>query len=390
MGLDHTYASGWTVGIHAKYRELKNPMEDMVFTDGYGNPYDEGPAISFSGTGTPLLGAGAAVIGNPGAFVQWRPNPRSMTNLILAAGPSGVNYMGLPYPYNNYDINILNHYNPATGLFTINNTGYEKAGNKYSSVDFTLDKKTERQVFSFSYTWSRLEGNYEGVVSSSNGQADGNITASFDYAPYVGYGLLPLDRTHVIKLYASHRFDFFGGDLNLGAAWTYQSGTPKSLFDDGSTSNGHAPGYDTANLWNTNPNNASGNPVVMNDPTNPANWTGGIDPVLGPQGDYIGPTSPFHDLGFYGNATPANGQLGQYGRNPALNNVDLHIDWAYKMGKKFKLIPSVDIFNVFNTRYATGSFQQATDASASLNASYGQANGWQVGRRYRFGVKFQF
>jgi len=333
LGVDHTFASGWTVGVHAKYRELKNPMEDMVFTDTAGNPYDEGPAISFTGAGVPVVGAGAAVIGNPGAFQQWRPNPGSMSLYLLAHGITT----------NNYGINILDYYNPATGLFTVQNSRYEKAGNKFSSVDLTLDKKTDRQVFSFSYTWSRLEGNYEGVVSSSNGQADGNITASFDYYPYVGYGLLPLDRTHVVKLFASHRFDFFGGDLSLGASWTYQSGTPVSLFDDGSTSEGNPPG--------------SGSSL---------------------------------DLGGYGNAVPANGQLGQYGRTPALNNVDMHLDWAYKFSKKFKLIPSVDVFNLFNSRTATGVFQQATDASGSAVVNWGLANGWQVGRRYRFGVKFQF
>lgn len=332
LGLDHTYASGWTVGVHARYRELKNPLEDMVFTDNAGAPYDEGPAIDFVGTPS-QYGAGAAVIGNPGAFIQWRPNPKSMTLILLGQGVTT----------NNYGINILDYYNPATGLFTVNNTGYEKAGNKYASVDFTLDKKTDRDTLSFSYTWSRLEGNYEGVVSSSNGQADGNITASFDYYPYVGYGVLPNDRTHAVKLFASHRFDFIGGDLNVGVNYTYMSGTPISLFDDGSTTEGNAPG--------------SGSSI---------------------------------DLGGYGNAVPANGQLGQYGRTPAVNNVDLHIDWAYKLGKKYKLIPSVDLFNTFNTRYATGVRQQATDQNGVADPRYGYANAWQAGRRYRFGVKFQF
>lgn len=338
LGIDHTFASGWTLGIHAKYRELKNPLEDMVFTDSHGNPYDEGPAIDYVGT-PDRYGAGAAVIGNPGAYQQWRPNPASLTYYFLGLGASNPYGQG----NNSWGIYIPDYYNPATGLFTVHNTGYEKAGNKFSSVDLTLDKKTDRQVFSFSYTWSRLEGNYEGVVSSSNGQADGNITASFDYYPYVGYGLLPLDRTHVVKLFASHRFDVFGGDLSLGAAWTYQSGTPISLFDDGSTTEGNPPG--------------SGSSI---------------------------------DLGGYGNAVPANGQLGQYGRTPAVNNVDMHIDWAYKFSKKFKLTPSIDIFNLFNSRTTTGVFQQATDASGTAITNWGQANGWQVGRRYRFGVKFQF
>lgn len=378
LGVDHTYASGWTAGIHAKYRELKNPMEDMVFTDPYGNPYDEGPGIVLDSAGNPLFGAGAAVIGNPGAFQQWRPNPKSMTNVLLSQGITT----------NNYGINILDYYNPATGLFTIQNTGYEKAGNKYASVDFTLDKKTDRDTFSFSYTWSRLEGNYEGVVSSSNGQADGNITASFDYYPYQGWGLLPNDRTHVVKLFASRRFDFFGGDLNVGMNWTYQSGTPNSLWDDGSTTNGYAPGWDTAHVVYTNPNSMNGNPVAVNTDAaynDPANYD--ID------GYWIGSASDTHkflDIGYYGDAVAAHGKQGDAGRSPALNNVDLHLDWAYKIGKRYRLIPSVDVFNLFNTRYATNQYQQATDQGANPDVRYGAATAWQVGRRYRFGVKFQF
>jgi hypothetical protein len=386
LGIDHTLPSGWTVGVHGKYRELKNALEDMVFTDNMGNPYDEGPAIAFDGSGNPLYGAGAAVISNPGGFQQWRPNPKSMTLWLLNNG----------YTVNNYGINILDYYNPSTGLFTVNNTGFPKAGNKFSSVDFTLDKKTDRDVLSFSYTWSRLEGNYEGVVSSSNGQADGNITASFDYYPYVGWGLLPNDRTHVVKLFASHRFDFFGGDLNVGVNWTYQSGTPNSLWDDGSTTNGYAPGYDTAHLYY----DAAGHPVVANSDAafnTDANWTytnpttGVVTHQVG-TGDFngAGGSHKFLDIGFYGDAVAAHGTQGDAGRTPALNNVDLHLDWAYKIGKRYRLIPSVDVFNLFNARYATNQYQQATDQGANPDVRYGAASAWQVGRRYRFGVKFQF
>ena len=351
LGVDHTFPSGWTAGIHGKYREMKHALEDMVFTDSTGAPYDEGPQIYYINSPS-RSGAGAAVIGNPGGFQQWRPNSGSMTLWLLGQGITT----------NTWGISIPQYYNAATGLFTVQNSGFPKAGNKFSSVDFTLDKKTDRDIVGFSYTWSRLEGNYEGVVSSSNGQADGNITASFDYYPYVGYGLLPNDRTHVIKLYASHRFDFAGGDLNVGFNWTYQSGTPVSLWDDGSTTNGEKPGYDTLNV-------GAGNVV--------------------PNSSGVG-THQFLDIGGYGDATATNGQQGQFGRTPAINNVDGHIDWVYKVGKSYKLIPSVDIFNVFNTRYATSVYQQATDQSGVADPRYGAANAWQFGRRYRFGVKFQF
>ncbi len=336
LGYDHTFGSGWTAGVHAKYRELKNPMEDMVFTDTAGNPYDEGPQIDFVNT-PGRTGAGAAIIGNPGGYQQWRPNPNSMTFYLLGLGAANPYGAGPGFSNNSYGINMLQYYNPATGLFTVQDSRFPKAGNKYASVDFTLEKKTDRDTFNFSYTWSRLEGNYEGVVSSSNGQADGNITASFDYYPYVGYGLLPNDRTHVVKLFASHRIDLAGGDLNVGVNWTYQSGTPLSLFDDGSSS-----------------------------------------------------TPPLADIGSYGNATPLNGQLGQLGRSPATNNVDLHLDYVYKFGKTFKIIPSIDMFNVFNTRYPTLIYQQAMDQSGTADARYGQQQDWQKARRYRFGVKFQF
>ena len=128
----------------------------------------------------------------------------------------------------------------------------------------------------------------------------------------------------------------------------------------------------------------------MSAPGAATSWTGGLDPNGVGVGTYIGPTHPFLDIGGYGNATPANGQLGQYGRTPAVNNVDMHIDWAYKFSKKFKLTPSIDIFNLFNSRTATGVFQQGTDAGGNLITNWGQANNWQIGRRYRFGVKFQF
>jgi hypothetical protein len=191
----------------------------------------------------------------------------------------------------------------------------------------------------------------------------------------------------VVKLYASHRFDFFGGDLNVGFNWTYQSGSPTSVWDDGSTSNGYAPGYDTAHQYY----DAAGHPVVANSDVEwnkATNWSGG---AVG-SGDFngTGGSHQFLDIGFYGDAVAANGRQGDAGRTPALNNVDLHLDWAYKFGKKYKLIPSVDVFNLFNTRYATDQLQQATDQGGGQDVRFGYATAWQVGRRYRFGVKFQF
>jgi hypothetical protein len=345
LGVDHTLPSGWTVGLHGNYRRLSNVIEDSVLTDKYGSYYDSGLAYSFSGTGTPNGWAGQAILWNPGpGNVSWTARTGTVINGVNTSQNSGAR------------INV-----PA-GL----NLYKDKAGNIYQSVDFTASKKTDRDYFNFSYVWSRLEGNYEGLVSSSNGQADANITASFDYFPYVGNGTLPLDHTNQIKLQWSHRFTVAGNDLNLGWNYSYTTGTPKSLFDDGSTTNGEKPGYDTAHV-------GAGN-LVPNSATNPA----------GP-GSHL-----FLDIGGYGDATPANGQLGQYGRTPALQNVDFHADYQLGLPNKLKIVPSVDVFNFFNTRLATSTNILATTNTGAVNALYGQESGWQVGRRFRFGVKVQF
>ena len=295
LGFDWQFDRNLTAGIHGKYRKMLNPIEDSQITDA---------------TGTEMPGDQPG-----GSAILWNPHPGKVTYRTT----------------------------PTNGGVLINGISlYPEAKNLYKSLDFTLDYKTTRFTFGASYTWSKLEGNYEGLVSSSNGQADNNITASFDYFPYVGYGLLPNDRTSVIKVYGTYKFVLGVGDLNLGWNYSYQSGTPISLFDDGSTSEGNPPG--------------SGSNL---------------------------------DLGGYGNAVPANGKMGQYGRTPNTQNLDLHLDLTSKVGA-FKVIPSIDIFNAANSRKELTQIQQATDALGAVNPAYQAPSSWQTGRSVRFGVKLQF
>ena len=301
LGVDHTFDSGWTVGMHGKYRELTHIIEDSVITDAVGNYYDSGLAYAYQGGN--YYYAGQAIL--------WNPHPGAVSWTARTALP------GAPSLNSGASISVANSLFP-------------KAGNQYHSFDLTATKRTDRDYINLSYTWSRLYGNYEGLVSSSNGQADGNITASYDYYPYVGTGLLPLDHTNVVKVQYSHRFTVGAGDLNLGTTFNYISGSPISHFD------------------NTN------------------------------------------DIGQYGNNTPVNYQLGQFGNLPDTTRTDLNLDYAVKFGPKLRLQPSMTIENLFNTRYQTSIVQQLTDSNGSPNPYALQANGFQEGRRYRFGVKVQF
>jgi hypothetical protein len=368
LGVDHTLENGWTVGMHAKMRKLTNPIEDSVILQSNGLPTDPGQG---SRIGSHYLSSPSAASPEGAAFIfgtyggqaiLWNPHPGSVS--WIARPTSGEDGTVISPTYGSKAWNV-----PSYG-FT------DEAGNTYQSVDITFKKKTNRYNIDLSYTWSRLFGNYEGVVSSSNGQADGNITASFDYWPYVGYGPLPLDRTNVAKAFGSYTMDLFGNDFTVGFRYTYLSGTPKSIFDDGSIEYGLAPGQATAGSYfhttDVNTGIADGIPYDGFWTTNAA-----------------GAQVPFLDLGGYGNARPVAGKLGSNGRNPNLQTVDVRFDYTMKFGKN-RLIPSVDIFNAFNSRTATGTVEQATNQNATVNTAFGAENGWLTGRNYRFGLKYQF
>lgn len=295
LGYERTFDSGWTAGATLQYRKLENVIEDSVFVDAAGADLKDRNGISD--------GAEPAVLWNPGSTLKY-------TN-------AGVTY-------------------DFTGIDTL----YPKAYNRYRALTLTLEKKTDRYFFSANYVLSRLDGNYQGLVSSSNGQPDANITASFDYWPYVGTGLLPLDHTHTLKLYGSYRFDVASHALVLGANFFAQTGNPISHFDDGTATFG----------------------------------------------------SSANDFGGYGNDTPYGLKLGQFGRRPTTTKLDLHAEMEFRFSPTLALSPFIDVFNAYNSRPVTATVEQATDSGGAVQPAgfLDSATAWQTGRNFRFGAKLRF
>jgi len=116
-----------------------------------------------------------------------------------------------------------------------------KAEREYWAVNFSLDKRFARNwLAGFSYTWSRLTGNYSGLASSDEelspsqspgqGRNDPNIERYFDYW-FLSYdknlnpidGVLATDRTHFFKFYGAYMFPF---GLTVGTIVNVMSGTP--------------------------------------------------------------------------------------------------------------------------------------------------------------------
>lgn len=131
--------------------------------------------------------------------------------------------------------------NPGFGLpcEIIDRSGFPcaKAERKYDALEIILDKRANSYFMNFSYTLSRLFGNYSGLASSDEfGRVAPNVQRFFDLAP-VGFdadgnpdnGRLATDRPHVFKAFGGYTFDWMGNLNNrtsVSAFTTFQSGTP--------------------------------------------------------------------------------------------------------------------------------------------------------------------
>ena len=164
-------------------------------------------------------------------------------DLLYAIDDSAVVLPGVGeyYYYTNPGSDFLNKKydeSKAAGLMEPGTPYMPKAKRLYWAVNVALDKRfSNNWLGGFSYTWSRLTGNYGGLANAD--EATGLATAArnnpngeryFDLwylerdkslKPYDGP--LATDRTHVFKLYGSYVFDF---GLTLGAIFNAMSGTP--------------------------------------------------------------------------------------------------------------------------------------------------------------------
>jgi hypothetical protein len=121
-------------------------------------------------------------------------------------------------------------------LFAIGNLGVGDLGflpkprRRYSALELTLARVGDHRLTGqVSYVLSRTYGNYTGLFSSDQGVATPGENLSLELPEQVlnSTGLLPNDRTHVLKLNSSYRFGF---GLTVGTFTTIQSGTPLNEF----------------------------------------------------------------------------------------------------------------------------------------------------------------
>jgi hypothetical protein len=120
--------------------------------------------------------------------------------------------------------------NPGYGPLS----GIPEAKRDYTALELLFRREAVGGSLLASYVYSRNHGNYPGLFDKFFGSEGGmgvwpNMGLSFDSpgAMEKATGLLPDDRTHVLKLAASRAF---GYGISTGAYFTWLSGTPRSVF----------------------------------------------------------------------------------------------------------------------------------------------------------------
>ena len=99
---------------------------------------------------------------------------------------------------------------------------------RYTALEFSLENTFGRKLnLAAWYVLSKTDGNYPGIFDTDSSNPHSHVTNQFWDISQVSEGLLPNDRTHVLKTYGSYAFDF---GLTAGGFFTWQSGTPLSEY----------------------------------------------------------------------------------------------------------------------------------------------------------------
>lgn len=240
---------------------------------------------------------------------------------------------------------------PDTGFTAIGNPlgsdgisdGFPNPSRIYQAAEFVVSKRMSAnwQVYA-NYRLSKLWGNFEGSFRNDNGQQDPNISSLFDFTNTDGVladqfrpGVLPTDRRHSLKIFTNYAFTSTPlKNLNVGLAWNAQTGTPISKFL------AH-PAYDNS----------------------------GEIPV---------------------------GGRGSLGRTDATFPLDIHMDYAIKLGEQKRIKLVADLFNLFNQVKVTRVDQNFELDSTTKNPDFLKPNGtdfaypFQTPFQARLGVRFEF
>ena len=313
LGFQTQLTEHWVGGMRAVYRKLATVMDDYC---SYQMPYNWAIENGYSADEADSIGNAVnhCFLMNVGE------------DLTMNADLAG-------------DGNLTTLTIPASAL------GIQKAKRRYTAVEFFFERVyDDKWTLQGSYTFAKNIGNTEGYVKSDIGQDDAGISAGFDYPILAsgGYGYLPNDRRHSIKLFGSYQIT---DEWGIGANLIVQSGRPINCFG--------APTY-----------NAS------DDSYGVEHW---------PEPGYAGYAH------YCGGVQVPRGTEGRLEWN---SNLSMNLTYRPQWLDGLRL--SVDAFNVFNDRSITSVNETCETASNSYLSGCHQPLSANAARSFRFTVEYDF
>lgn len=303
LGFQAQLTENWTGGIRGVYRKLNTVMDDYC---SYQMPYNWAIENGYTEDEADVIGTAVnhCFLMNIGQ------------DLTMNADLSG-------------DGNLTEITIPASAL------GIDEAKRRYTALEFFFERVFDgKWTVQGSYTFSKSIGNTEGYVKSDIGQDDAGISAGFDYPALAdgGYGYLPNDRRHAIKVFGAYQIN---DQWLVGGNFIAQSGRPINCLG--------------------------------------------------------APVSDWPEPGYAGYAMYCGGKLvprGREGRLEWSSNLGLSLTYmpAWLEGLKVK----ADVFNVFNDRSVTSVNERCETASNSYLAGCHQPLSANPARSLLFTVEYDF
>lgn len=287
----------------------------------------------------------------------------------------------------------------------------------YDGVEFRLTKGLSQHWFGmFSYTYSRLWGNYTGLTSSdaSDGQLGGrsspNNSRAFDepYFQYNSYGtsssgLLPTDRPNTFKGYAYYELGWMKKfTTDFGIFQYLYSGSPQtSYLDVGAGNGGWAVQAWNRGKWvNVSQDPASGALTIGSPHTQRLPWFTQSDFSL--QQNYK--VAESKQLTFSVNFTNLLNQravtaVGEDITSLAVTNQYIALNapagvTTCAFGTQCRIVDGTTFYASadapYNVQDQINNFKNHAGISAALNSQYGHPMYYQLSRNIRLGVKFTF
>ncbi len=210
LGFQSMLGDHWSWGVRGIYRRLHNAIDDMEITS--------------NGV---LCGGEPTYVG----FVM--ANPSKNVTVYTDTNCDGENDAFVDIDTSKAGWALYD----ADGNY-VGERGWAKPSRDYRALEFVLDRSwDERWDFNASYTLSFSRGNAEGPVDSDTNFDDSGRTENFDdpWVNFNGYGYLPNDRRHQLKLRGSFGFT---PAWQLGATLGVVSGRPVNAFGLGNPFDG--------------------------------------------------------------------------------------------------------------------------------------------------------